>query len=105
MVLRPRSLYCYGLSQSGSDWCHARCRHVATGDEYPETLHWLKFTRLNFTHDNKGAFYQRFPEPMGVDDAGTETGMNSNAMVLSHLKYTDKSYTIIFLVRNSLRIP
>jgi prolyl oligopeptidase len=104
ILLRHRSLYSYGLSQSGSDWCYARCRRVATGEEYPETLRWLKFTRLNFTHDNKGGFYQRFPEPVGVDDAGTETGINSNAMVRSHLKSTDESYTITFLERSSLRI-
>jgi len=55
---------------------------VETGEDYPETLKWLKFTNLTFTHDNKGFFYQRYPEP-GIDakDAGTETGVNENAMV------------------------
>jgi hypothetical protein len=36
---------------------------------------------LTFTHDNKGVFYQRYPEPVGVKDAGTETTMSGNAMV------------------------
>ena len=36
---------------------------------------------MSFTHDNKGLFYQRFPEPVGVDDAGTETGLNGNSKV------------------------
>ena len=79
--LMLRSLYVYALSQSGSDWCYARIRKVATGEDYPETINWLKFSSLSFTHDNKGLFYQRFPEPVGISDAGTEIGLNGNAKV------------------------
>jgi prolyl oligopeptidase len=82
-------LYAYALSQSGSDWCYARIRNVATGEDYPEKIEWLKFTSLNFTYDNKGLFYRRFPEPIGVNDAGTETGINGNAMVNDALKSTE----------------
>jgi len=57
---------------------------VATGEDYPDKLQWIKFSALNFTPDNKGLFYQRFPEPVGVKDAGTETGINGNAMVRQH---------------------
>ena len=81
------SLFSYGLSRSGSDWCHARIRKVATGEDFPEKLEWLKFTTLLFTHDNKGLFYQRYPQPEGVNDAGTETGLNRNAMVCEQPKF------------------
>jgi prolyl oligopeptidase len=74
-------LYAYALSQSGSDWYHAKIRQVATREDYPEKIEWLKFTDLSFTHDNQGFFYQRFPEPLGVKDAGAETGANRDAMV------------------------
>lgn len=81
------SLFAYALSQSGSDWCHARIRNVATGEDYPDKIRWIKFSSLNITPDNKGLFYQRFPEPVGVKDAGTETGINGNAMALPRLGY------------------
>src|SRR5947207_11438818 len=79
--LMLRSLYVYALSKSGSDWSYARIRKVATREDYPETINWLKFSSLSFTQDNKGLFYQRFPEPIGISDAGTETGVNSDAKV------------------------
>jgi len=59
---------------------------------------------MSFTHDNKGLFYQSFPEPVGVQDAGTEIRISGHAMVLSFLKYSEQSYAIILLGRNSLRI-
>jgi len=74
-------LFAYALSQSGSDWCKAKIRKVETGEDYPETLEWLKFTGLIFTHDNKGLFYSRYPEPVGTEDEGTETEVNRNHMV------------------------
>jgi hypothetical protein len=44
----------------------------------------MKFSTLYFTPDNKGLFYQRYPEPVGVKDAGTETGLNGNPMAHHH---------------------
>jgi prolyl oligopeptidase len=79
--LIPRSLFAYALSQSGSDWCKAKIRRVESREDYPETLKWLKFTGLVFTHDNKGLFYSRYPEPVATKDEGTETDSNKNAMV------------------------
>jgi prolyl oligopeptidase len=98
------TLYAYALSQSGSDWCHAKIRKVETGEDYPEKIEWLKFTGLNFTHDNKGFFYQRLPEPVGVKDAGTETGANRDAMVNSTTGiFLTNSHIITFLGPHSLR--
>lgn len=55
-------LLAYALSASGSDWQEIRIRNVDTGQEYPETIHWCRFTNLPWTPDGKGFFYSRFPE-------------------------------------------
>jgi prolyl oligopeptidase len=80
-------LFAYALSKSGSDWCTAKIRKVDSREDYPETLEWLKFTALVFTHDNKGMFYSRYPEPVGTRD-GTETGTNRNQMVKDHCGFS-----------------
>jgi prolyl oligopeptidase len=74
-------MFAFALSNSGSDWSHARFRDLITKTEYPETLQWLKYTSMSFTHDKKGVFYQRFPEPAGTQDAGTETDVNGAPQV------------------------
>lgn len=55
-------LLAYALSASGSDWQEIRIRNVDTGQDYPETVHWCRFTSLPWTPDGKGFFYSRFPE-------------------------------------------
>ncbi len=54
---------CYGLSQGGSDWEELHVRDVATGKDFADTVHWVKFSGIAWTRDNKGYFYSRFPEP------------------------------------------
>lgn len=51
----------YSLSQSGSDWVTVKFRNVSTGEDYPDTLEKVKFTSLAWTHDNKGLFYNCYP--------------------------------------------
>lgn len=59
-------LLAYATSASGSDWQKIRIRNVRTGEEYPETINWCRFTNLPWTPDGKGFFYSRFPEPGSV---------------------------------------
>lgn len=56
------SLLGYGISKSGSDWQEYRIRDVATGQDLPDHLEWIKFSGLSWTKDNKGFFYSRFPQ-------------------------------------------
>ncbi len=53
----------YGLSTAGSDWMEFRVRDVATGDDLPDRLQWVKFSGAAWTHDHQGFFYSRYDQP------------------------------------------
>src|SRR5688572_27389427 len=52
----------YGISTSGSDWRELHVRDVNTGRDLPDTVKWVKFSNISWTHDNKGFFYSRYDE-------------------------------------------
>lgn len=56
----------YATSASGSDWQKIRIRNVESGEEFPETINWCRFTNLAWTPDGKGFYYSRFPKPETV---------------------------------------
>jgi len=53
----------YGKSEAGSDWSVLRVQDVASGKLHDDEIRWVKFSGLAWTHDHKGFFYSRFPEP------------------------------------------
>ncbi len=53
----------YSCSAAGSDWMEWRVRDVATGQDLADYLRWTKRTGASWTHDSKGFFYTRLPEP------------------------------------------
>ena len=53
----------YGVEAGGSDWEEFRVRDANTGRDLADTLKWVKFSSLAWTHDNKGFFYSRYDEP------------------------------------------
>jgi prolyl oligopeptidase len=53
----------YGLSDGGSDWTTLRIRDVATGEDLPDVLKWIKFAPPAWTADRRGFYYSRYPEP------------------------------------------
>lgn len=53
----------YGLSQGGSDFEELHVRSLQDGHELPDTVHWVKFSGIEWTKDGKGFFYSRFPAP------------------------------------------
>ena len=60
----PNGKYlCYGLSQGGADWEELHVRDLKTGKDLADTVHWVKFSGIAWTNDNRGFFYSRFPEP------------------------------------------
>jgi prolyl oligopeptidase len=53
----------YGLSTSGSDWQEWRVRDIATGQDLPDVIRWVKFSGASWTLDGQGFFYSRYDEP------------------------------------------
>jgi prolyl oligopeptidase len=53
----------YSLSTSGSDWRELHVRDVNNGRDLTDTVKWVKFSSMSWTHDNKGFFYSRYDEP------------------------------------------
>jgi prolyl oligopeptidase len=85
----------YGVSYSGSDWVTIMVKDSATKQDLPGVrVEWAKFTRINWTHDDCGFFYSRYPQP-AVDDAGTETQCNENAQL--RYRYLDGGKDLLIL--------
>jgi len=69
----------YSVSEAGSDWSVVRVLDVATGEPQSDEIRWVKFSGLSWTHDHKGFFYSRFPEP--------KTGQKFQALSLNQKLY------------------
>ena len=56
-------LLAYAIAAGGADWETVRIRNVATGEDLDDTIAWVRFSELSWTHDSAGFFYSRYPEP------------------------------------------
>lgn len=71
----------YSTSASGSDWQEVHVRDVNNARDLADTLKWVKFSGLSWTHDNRGFFYSRYDEPT----AGNKmTNVNRNHKLYYH---------------------
>src|SRR5258705_2582629 len=72
----------YSISTSGSDWQEVHVRDVNIGGrDLPDTLKWVKFSGISWTHDNKGLFYSRYDEPTSGNQM---TNVNRNHKLYYH---------------------
>jgi len=62
-VSHDGNLLAYGLSYSGSDWTEIRVRDIATGEDLPDLIKWVKFSGASWSQDNRGFYYGRYAEP------------------------------------------
>ncbi|GAB2289271.1 hypothetical protein Dimus_023576 [Dionaea muscipula] len=86
----------YGLSKSGSDWITINVMRINDRGLQPDTLSWVKFSTIAWTHDSNGFFYSRYPAPIQEGlAAGTETNVNLNHELYYHLLGTDQSEDIL----------
>lgn len=78
--------FAYALSESGSDWVKVYVKTTKDGETLKETLKWVKFTSISWTHDDKGFFYKQYPKPatLSEDKAGTETDRNEGCSLWYH---------------------
>ena len=82
----------------------ARIRKVATGEDYPEKLEWLKFTSLSFSHTiikdystnvTRNLWVSTMPEP--------KPGLTEMPWHVITRNIAYSSYTIMFLEQNNPR--
>eukprot|EP00803_Ostreobium_quekettii_P007603 evm.model.scf_98.5 EVM.evm.TU.scf_98.5 scf_98:31915-34323(+) len=90
------SLVAYSISSGGSDWTTIKVAKVGPKGEAIELddkLQFVKFSSMWWTHDNKGFFYCRYPEPekQGGLELGQETQGARNQMLAYHVVGTPQS--------------
>ena len=49
-------LYAYSIARSGSDWVTIYLQD-SKGNKLEDVIEWAKYTKISFTHDEKGFFY------------------------------------------------
>jgi len=88
-------LLAYGTAASGSDWEEFRVRDVATAQDRPDHLKWIKFSGASWTKDGAGFFYSRYPEP--TDKALTD--VNRFQKLYYHRLGTDQAQDVLVYER------
>ncbi|RLN53368.1 hypothetical protein BBJ29_006280 [Phytophthora kernoviae] len=94
--------FAHGISRGGSDWQTIKVMAVHDDNKILEdTVEWVKFSSISWTHDDKGFFYSRYPPPEKMigdkhDDEkgpkrGTETDSNTNHQLWYHKLHTPQS--------------
>ncbi|WP_443018698.1 prolyl oligopeptidase family serine peptidase [Shewanella sp. cp20] len=78
----------YGVSKSGSDWQQWQFVDVASGAKLRDELKWIKFSRAEWSKDNKGVYYARYDAPEG---GNLLADVNFNQKVYYHQLGTDQS--------------
>ena len=71
----------YSISTSGSDWQELHVRDVNDARDLADTVKWVKFSGISWTHDNKGFFYSRYDEPTSGNKM---TNVNRNHKIYYH---------------------
>jgi prolyl oligopeptidase len=54
----------YGLTSCGSDWHTWKVRDVASGEDLPDQLEWVRFSGAAWAANSAGFYYCRYPEPV-----------------------------------------
>ncbi|KAI9145713.1 prolyl endopeptidase-like protein [Paraphysoderma sedebokerense] len=80
----------YTLSKSGSDWSTIHVKKCDDKTDLADKIDFVKFSGVNWTNDENGFFYHRYPE-IDAADLGTETGANLNSMLCYHVLGTKQS--------------
>ena len=55
----------YAVQDGGTDWRTLKLRDVATGQDLPDVIEWVKSSALAWRKDGSGFYYSRFPEQVG----------------------------------------
>ena len=72
----------YCLSEAGSDWTTVHVREVDGGKDRPDLIRWVKSGGVSWSHDGRGFYYSRFPQPAPGQELKAE---NINQKVYFHI--------------------
>lgn len=81
----------YGTAAAGSDWNEFHVRNIATGQDTPDVVKWVKFSGLAWTKDSRGFFYSRYDEPKEQAGTGKTFGDLEHQKVYYHRLGTPQS--------------
>ena len=82
----------YGIAEAGSDWNTWRVRDIATGQDLPDVIEWVKFSGASWTNDNAGFFYSRYDAPK---DGNKLVNANFFQKLYFHRLGTDQSQDVL----------
>jgi prolyl oligopeptidase len=91
-VSKDGRLIAYGIAAAGSDWNEWKVREVATGQDAPDLIKWVKFSGAEWVPNGQGFFYGRFPEPRPGEDL---KGANYYQKVYFHRVGTEQSHDLL----------
>jgi len=78
----------YQISASGSDWREIKVRDVATGQDLPDRVQWVKFSGTAWAKDGSGFYYSRYDAPK---DSEKLTRVNEFQKLYFHRIGTDQA--------------
>ncbi len=71
----------FGRADKGSDWQVWRVLEIETGKILDDEIHWIKFGSVQWSHDETGFYYSRFPQ---VQEGEEFQSLNFNQKVYYH---------------------
>ncbi|NLI46324.1 MAG: S9 family peptidase [Acidobacteria bacterium] len=86
----------FGVSSGGSDWTEWRIRDVATGQDLPDRVQWVKFSGAAWTKDGAGFFYSRYDAP---DEKSMLQAQNYFQKLYYHQRGTPQSEDVLVYER------
>jgi prolyl oligopeptidase len=70
-------LMAFAVSKEGEDWRNIRVRDIASGADLADSIQWVRYSRIEWTHDGKGFFYSRYPAPPPGKELEAPIGVHS----------------------------
>ncbi|KAH9613906.1 hypothetical protein KSS87_000904 [Heliosperma pusillum] len=94
-VSEDAKYFAFGINSGFSEWLTIKVMRIEDRSVLPDSLSWVKFSGIHWTHDTKGFFYCPYPPAT----EGLEPGMKTNSSFNQELRYhflgTDQSEDIL----------